>query len=118
MLIPVPLLGAVIGGVIGGIVAYTSTHGEAPLLERSEFLSSCNALENSQREDGQWVCCLQNLQILGVTEAMLSKKIPMQLHNQFSASNLCSDVWMTLVCLATLSLYHALQDEKTRLVAH
>jgi hypothetical protein len=119
MLIPVPVLGAFVGGMIGGIIGYKSSHSVIELLNKSRFLSLCRTLEARMHEEGYWEYSAENVSTLGIANAFFKSSLPERFHSQFASQGaLASDAWMTLVCMATLSVYYAQLDERERQTLH
>jgi phage tail tape-measure protein len=56
MLIPIPIVGALIGSVIGGFIGDRGGKQVSSWFEKKKFLETINYLHKSQLDEKYWLC--------------------------------------------------------------
>ena len=79
-LIPIPILGALVGGFVGSLFGATSTQIIIKNINKKKYIDMVEKLENNITEGGYWDYSRQNLNNLGITNAFFMQSIPDDLH--------------------------------------
>lgn len=99
MLIPIPVLGAVIGGFIGGIFStivgqVVDSTNQYPAMPYSVFIA---ALVHLRKDDGSW-----SFDTIDPVKHILARW-----HSICKTRKVSDDIWLTVICFVNLSVYHS-----------